>query len=532
MEYRHVKDRIFIELSHLGETIENSLVQSIWNFDIEQMEATLIGINKVSTVSGIKVTDKDGKIFTSNGEISNEEVSSYEKINKGVFGKGIVYEIYYKKENKTLFEYKFPVYSSTTNEEDSIGYTHIYSSQSTVIERVKYGFVLIIVNSLIKTSALWVIFLYFAKKIVAKPLSILDEAAKGLNPEDSESFINNDKLEKIFYSGNDDEIHSLSRSFIKMRSAINGKIEVIEEQNATLEQRVKERTATIEEVNKELKHLSLHDPLTGLPNRVLFHDRLEHLLHMAVRENFTFAIASVDLRKFKEINDTFGHQAGDFVLKELSKRISNVIRSVDTVARMGGDEFAILLKDISNKDVRTIGEKIISCTYDPIIFENESVFSGLNVGFSFYPEHGENPEELFKNADLAMYKAKKNDDGLSIYTPEVSRELQRREIINQDLEHAIAKNQIDLFYQPIIETKEGNRRVNSLEALIRWKHPDLGYIPPGEFISVAERSNIIKALTNWVFKRALRDGNNLYERGYNINISVNLSGKLGPVHTN
>ncbi len=527
-EYVHVKKNVFQELSHLGETLENSLSKSIWNYNTEQIQATLLGINKISMVSGTKVTDANNEIMVVSGQTADNKDNFFSSRQEGTFGKGIINKIDYREKNhtKTLFEYKFPLYPIDTKENPKkiLGYCYIYSDNNSIIERVKYGFILIIVNSLIKTIALWFIFLFFAKRIIAKPLNMFAKATQEFDPSNPKNFHTNSELERIFYSSHDDELHILAESFVKMRNAIIEKFNIIEQQKLTLEQRVKERTASIEEVNRELKHLSLHDALTNLPNRNLFHDRLEHLLDMAKRDHFSFAVASVDLRKFKEINDTFGHQAGDHVLKELSHRMLSSIRGVDTIARMGGDEFAILLKDVDKNSINELGEKIVTCAYKPIIFENESILAGINIGFSIYPDHADNAETLFKNADMAMYQAKKNDNGVALFSPAVSRALERREIIIQDLEKAIDNGQLSVFYQPIVQGK--THQINGVEALLRWKHPQLGFISPDEFISIAERSNIIKTITQWVIDQALNDGEKWQKQGYNLKLSINLSGRL------
>ena len=528
LEYFHVKNSIFVELSNLSGTLESSLANSMWNYNIEQIQSTLDGTNNIALVVGTKVTDTNGEIFALNG-ITTEDKYNISIIKEdGDFGEGELREINYSKDNQvyTLYEYKFPLYFRENNnaQKKLLGYIFIYASNSLVVSRVQYGFMLIIINSVIKTFALWIIFLYATRRIIAIPLNNLAKAAQELNPNDSESFCKNNEIEKIFYSSHNDELHKLAESFFYMRKAIIEKIDVIEKQKLNLEHRVKERTAAVEAANKELKHLSLHDPLTDLPNRNLFQDRMENLLQMAKREEFSCAVASVDLRRFKEINDTFGHQAGDFVLQELSKRMRSSIRDVDTIARMGGDEFGLLLKGVDEVSVFSVGEKIIACANHPINFNGNIIFSGINVGFSIFPEHADNANELYKNADLAMYQAKKNDAGYTVFTPDINRKLQRCDVIAKDIKTAIDKEQMSVFYQPIISSPD--RHVVAVEALLRWQHPALGFIPPDEFIPIAERSQVIQTITQWVLEQSLIDGEKLFLLGYDIKVSINLSGRL------
>jgi len=527
-EYRHVKKNIFYELASLGETLGDSLALSVWNYDVDQLESTLQGINKISMVSGTKVTDAAGKIFAHNGNTDDtKEILSTEQ-QEGEFGDGIIHQIRYKDHSsqKTVFSYKFPIYFANGENapQELIGYCYIYADRTSIISRVEYGFFLIIVNSIVKTIALWFIFLYFTKRIIAKPLGLLTQATREIDPNEPDTFRKKDTLEKIFYSGHHDELHLLADSFVKMRNSVIEKIDVIEQQNLTLEERVKERTATIEEVNRELKYLSLHDPLTGLPNRMLFHDRLDHLLNIAKRDNQPFAIASIDLRKFKDINDTFGHQAGDIVLKELSQRMKDTIRSVDTIARMGGDEFAILLPGTGKDNISALGEKIIACGYKPVIFEHEHLLAGINIGFSMYPDHGEDGDTLFKNADMAMYEAKKSKHGLSIFSTSVNRKLRLIDTITQDLPKMIENGQLFLHYQPIVCCN--THRLTGVEALARWQHPTEGLIAPSDFIPIAERSSIIKGITEWVIEQALSDITTLPSSTPPLNVAINLSGRL------
>lgn len=527
-EYLNVKANMFRELSELSETLEDSLAKAIWNFDTEQMEANLLGISRIEIIAGTKVTNRNNEIFVVNGSAINEG-SNVTALNQGIrVGKGFIQEYEYRDEytTGTLFEYKFSILDkdAATDSAKILGYGYIYANHTSIVSRVKYGFMLIIINSLIKTIALWFIFLYFTKRIIAKPISILTAAAKALDPNDPIKLRTNHDLDKIQYLNSQDELNLLTDSFVTMRNAVIEKIDEIEQQKVTLEERVKERTSTISEINKELKYLSLHDSLTGLPNRGLFYDRLENAIITAERENSKFAVASIDFRKFKEINDTYGHLAGDTVLKIISTRIKRNKYRIDTIARMGGDEFAMILIGIDKSNIKEVGEKIISCAYEPILFENQSIYVGINMGISFFPDNGRNSALLYRNADVAMYQAKREDSGMYLYNSEVAYVMERRDIIIQDLENAIKKEQLQLFYQPQICNSPFH--VSGVEALIRWVHPTLGFVPPDEFIQLAERSNMIRKLTEWVIDQVMHDGIMMQNNGHDLNISINLSGRL------
>lgn len=510
LEYINVKESMFRELSSLSETLEDSLAKAIWSFDNEQIEANLLGISKIEIVAGAKVTNLKYKVYAAKGKIITESSNIVSSNDEILVGKGSIKEYQYidKKTTGTLFEYKFPIVNNYSNDitPKIIGHGYIYTDHSSIIDRIEHGFILIIINSLIKTVALWFIFLYFTKRIIAKPIALLTSAVEELNTKDIQSLKNNNDLDKILLINTNNELNILINSFVKMRNAVI------------------ERTSTITEINKELKYLSLHDSLTGLPNRNLFYDRLNTTLRAAERDNLKFAIVSIDFRKFKEINDTYGHLAGDTVLRTISKRIYDTLYSIDTIARMGGDEFALILKGVDKSSIKIVGEKILSSVYEPILFESQSIYAGVNMGVSFFPENGRDPELLYKHADFAMYQAKREDSGLFIYNSDVAYVMERRDVIVRDLEKAIEKGQLQLFYQAQINGSSNT--IHGVEALIRWLHPTLGYIPPDEFIVLAERSNMIRMLTDWVVNRALKDGVFLRSNNYDLNMSINLSGRL------
>lgn len=256
-EYVNVKENIFNELSHLGKTLEDSLARSIWNYNIEQAQATLLGIGKIAMVSGTRVTGIEDESFASSGlELKDSDNVTIAQ-EGGKFGTGRIRKIHYFRDGQenTLYEYKFPLRYVDENGsvDELIGYSYLYANHSVIIDRVKYGFILIIINSLIKTAALWFIFLFFTKRIVAKPLGLLTDATRALDPSNPAALRNSGELESLPPTKNDDEIKILTSSFLKMRDAIAEKIDVIEDQNATLEQRVATRTANLTEANTKLE---------------------------------------------------------------------------------------------------------------------------------------------------------------------------------------------------------------------------------------------------------------------------------------
>lgn len=258
-------------------------------------------------------------------------------------------------------------------------------------------------------------------------------------------------------------------------------------------------------VNSEklIWHQANYDNLTALPNRRLFNDRLNQELRKAERDNYSIAVMFMDLDYFKDINDTLGHEAGDDLLIAVSKRLKELVRVTDTVARFGGDEFVILLSEINDlSDVKRIAESIVHQMQLPFTVSDQDRFISISLGISVYPTDGKTADDLLKHADHAMYDAKRNGrNQQKFYNPEMrSSELMQSQLF-ADMKDAMAQNQFELYFQPIVALSEG--LVKKAEALIRWNHPVRGIIPPSEFISIAEDTGLIHKMGDWVFDEVL-----------------------------
>ena len=243
------------------------------------------------------------------------------------------------------------------------------------------------------------------------------------------------------------------------------------------------------------------DALTGLPNRIVFAERLDeaaaHLAH-----GTAFAALCMDLDRFKEVNDTLGHPVGDSLLRAAAERLAACLRGGETLARLGGDEFAILQPRIaSRKDVVALCQRLCAAFEDPFRLDGHTVTVGVSIGVALAPEHGQTPENLLKSADLALYRAKANGrGGWSFFEAEMDRELQERRALEADLRRAVTNAEFHLVYQPIIDLADG--RVVSCEALLRWRHPERGLVPPAQFIPLAEEIGLITQIGSWVIRRA------------------------------
>ena len=277
---------------------------------------------------------------------------------------------------------------------------------------------------------------------------------------------------------------------------------------------------------ERLKFLALYDALTGLPNRVLFEDRLNQSITYCKRTNQKFAIMFLDLDRFKNINDTLGHNIGDLLLIEVANRLNLCLRDSDTVSRMGGDEFQILLANTTgHSDPAKVSEKIIQYLGQPFILNDNECFIGVSIGICIFPDSGDEVETLLKNADLAMYQVKERGrNSYQFYDPAMDTANMERIRLENDIRSAVENEDFVLYYQPQVELKTG--KIIGAESLIRWKHKEFGMISPAKFIPVAEEIGIINKIGDWVFEKACLQCKEWSDAGFNtINISVNLSSK-------
>lgn len=294
----------------------------------------------------------------------------------------------------------------------------------------------------------------------------------------------------------------------------------LDSNNRNLKSQIKER----KQAEQKLKHLALHDPLTGLPNRLMFQDRLQQAIAMSKRYNHKFSLFFMDLDNFKIINDTMGHDAGDELLKQVSLRLINAGRETDTVARLGGDEFAFIINRIETvESAMVVAQRLNTLLKTPIEISGTDINMGSSIGITLYPDDAKNSDELLRNADIAMYQAK--DDGrntIRFFTSEMNEKLQKDKEMLTDLTESLTKDEFELYYQPLFAI--GDHSLVGAEALIRWHHPDKGMIPPDKFIAVAEQSGLINELGDWVLSQACREINNFKSMGLKaIRVAINIS---------
>ncbi|MEQ1486792.1 EAL domain-containing protein [Methyloglobulus sp.] len=287
----------------------------------------------------------------------------------------------------------------------------------------------------------------------------------------------------------------------------------------------------------KIRHLAYYDEVTQLPNRIFFLKFLAKTLELTKRSKRNFAVLFLDLDGFKGINDTYGHQAGDLLLKEISRRLTEGLRCSDLasryfdhfdhkvdVARLGGDEFTVLLNDLARpEDAGIVAERIHRWITEPVALGDRLVHVGVSTGIAVFPHDGENAEALLKNADIAMYHAKKTGKGhYQFFREEMALKAKKRLEMETYMHHAVAKNELRLHYQPVMDVLSG--QMVGAEALLRWESPQLGFLPPNDFISLAEENGLINQFGEWAIREACRQHQVWQQQGQgDLTIAVNLS---------
>ena len=322
---------------------------------------------------------------------------------------------------------------------------------------------------------------------VSQPLLQLAEAARRVGMGDYSTPL---RIERA------DEIGVLATAFDAMRTGIG-------------------------EREEQIRYQATHDALTGLPNRTLFLDRLAHAIEVARRRGGLVGLLMMDLDRFKEINETIGHHFGDELLVEVGRRLRKTTREADSVARLGGDEFAVSFETADPTHALEIAHRTGRALDAPFLLAGVPVAVKASIGVALHPIHAEDPGTLMKRADVAMYDAKQSQRSVALYEPVRDEHSLRRLTILADLRHAVASDQLEVHYQPKVRLHSA--RLEGVEALVRWRHPTHGLLPPDEFIPLAEQSGDIGLLTRWILRRAIRDCAEWRQSGRELSVAVNLS---------
>ena len=291
---------------------------------------------------------------------------------------------------------------------------------------------------------------------------------------------------------------------------------IVQVQNITQQKQAEER----------LHHMAYHDPLTGLANRNKLEQFINHVLATSRRHQYGFALLFLDLDRFKNINDTLGHESGDLILQIIAERLRSTVRNTDMVARLGGDEFVLVITDVKKTEaVALIAQNVLENVLQVIIVQDQEIYLTTSIGISLYPYDGHNIQTLMKNADLALYRSKEHGrNNYQFYTAGMTSKAQEKMSLQNALGHALVKNEFTLAYQPKMEIK--SRRITGIEALLRWKNKEYSAITPDEIIMLAEETGLIVPVSNWVLKTASQQLKTWHHQGLNsLTMAINCSGR-------
>ena len=282
----------------------------------------------------------------------------------------------------------------------------------------------------------------------------------------------------------------------------------------------------LREAQQTLRHQAYHDILTGLPNRWLLRDRMEQALKYVRQKKSGLAVMFLDLDRFKNLNDTLGHSTGDYLLRAVSERLNLILNDRDTLARLGGDDFVVMLMDILDAEqAAAAADLLLTALHEPFVVDNKEIYIGASIGIALHPANGDEFDVLIKNAESAMYYAKdQGRNNYQFFSQEIQAATADRFAIENELRGAIRASELRLYYQPQFTLRDG--RITGLEALVRWEHPQRGMTPPDKFIPVAEESGLIIPLGEWVLRQAAEDSMKIRNAGCKLQrLAINLSAR-------
>jgi diguanylate cyclase (GGDEF)-like protein len=356
-----------------------------------------------------------------------------------------------------------------------------------------------IVQITLTFSLLAILIAWFLSRVLSKPLNVMAEAMS--------QFSAGKAIADLPVNRND-EIGYLAKCFLSMASKLNLQVDQLQDKQLHLD------------------YLAHHDQLTNLPNRLLFLDRLVQAIHKAHRGQEQLAVVFIDLDRFKHINDSLGHFVGDQVLKIAASRLKEHVRENDTISRLGGDEFTLIIEDIQDpSNVVHIAQKLISVFNEPFVIEGRTFYLSCSIGISTYPQNGIDANELLRNADAAMYKAKElGRNNFQFYTEDMTENALQHVLMETSLRRALELDELVLHFQPQIALKTSE--IVGMEALIRWRHPEYGLLMPKDFIPLAEETGLIVDIGEWVLRAACQQIKRWHDKGLNPGpVAVNVSSK-------
>ena len=504
----------YVEKKHmtLGYLVAEMSTEAILSYDYDTLKQYVENITSESDVVYAVIRANDGKYLTNTLDYSEKAIADIIDRTQDDRFENIVTAL---KSHPDVINLDFPVnYYDSDLGTITIGISrdNIASFSRRASMRQLIGYILIIS---ILCSAIFIVFRLSTLRPLQKLMSGLQHVANG-NFEYKVPTKRNDEIGQLTHSFND--MVNILRTTHDEKDSV---LQQLKEANDMLQTDVQQRAHKLDLANQELQRIALLDALTKLPNRYLVIENIQDTIMASAAKDYSFGVIVMDLDRFKEINDTLGHNVGDGLLIEFGKRLNDTLRDEDCVARLGGDEFALVIQRVDIKRLEKVAEKIIDAITPEFTVQDRPLFITSSMGLAVFPEHGKDPESLLRCADIAMYEAKHNKQGYSIYNPDLETANVKHLDLLGGLRTAINDNELFLQYQPKVDL--GTGRVSGVEALVRWNHKERGFIPPDEFIGLAENSGLINPLTNWVLNEAIRQGSLWRQQGYELSVSVNLS---------
>ena len=492
LDYRQQVGTIQARMAEIESSYAPSLAAGLWNVDRDQLHLQLEGILRLPDVRAARLRE----ITQGNNAPLTIAVGT--------------------SQNFAVISHEIQLMYTHRGVPRPIGVFTLEATLDDVYDRLFNTAVVILISQGIKTFLVSLFILFIFYRLVTRHLIAIADYLGWHDPRTSPPKLVLDRQKPVI----GDELDRMVEAFNGISGDLHSAYCELAGANAELERDI----ALRQSYEEQLYHRAHYDELTGLPNRVLSIDRLDQAIVAAHRRKVTAALLLIDLDNFKNVNDTIGHDAGDRLLQEAARRLGECVREVDTLARMGGDEFAIILRGIDDTfSVRRVAERVVDIFAQPFTLDGGSHFVTTSIGISLYPSDGASAHDLLRSADLALYRAK--EQGRSRYQfflPEINEKIQQRQLLEGRLRGAAARGEFELHYQPIFEAQTGHPQ--ALEALIRWRQADGGLTMPGHFIPLAEETGLIREIGDWVLETACRDAAALFKgRSGNLRVAVNIS---------
>ncbi len=519
-EISTIEEVLTVRAQSLGQVLSSVSIDSLLDYDVKKLNKYVEAVTSQAHVVHAVIVDAEGHSLTTYLDLSDTHIKNTLDDLDNVDSAVIVNEL---DKIPELVSYKVPAMF----DDEILAQTIVVLDDSEYVASSFSRFEEKVLSTLFIGLFVGIgIYFVFIVKVLRPVQALSDGANKIANSE----FGN-----KIQVSG-DTELSDLAENFNQMSENIelliadrDSALNDLETLNVDLEKRVQERTIELQALNVEIARQAMHDPLTELPNRTLLVERLKQNIYLAKRNGKRVAFLMLDLNNFKEVNDTLGHPQGDRLLLDVASRLPTALRQSDTVGRLGGDEFGIVLPDTDSKHAIEVAKKVLDSLEPSFELDDQILSIGASIGIALYPEHGDDDASLIRYADIAMYDAKGGRGEPCLYDPDADHYTTARLALMTDLRKAIENAELRLYYQPQVELS--TKKVRAVEALTRWVHPVHGSISPEEFISLAESSDLIRMLSEWVLGKAIGQIAEWHSQGEDIIVAINLSSRdlLNPV---